>query len=159
MSIKPPPKRRVMKFAIAVVAGAALTLGASNTAAGVLRGHLSGLEPEWDRVDLRVRFFDSSRASTVLAERRFDGVSLDGGDFVVPIDANTLPAARFVEIALRPSTRRYAAFRLIPPRRRLERLLDGTLVAAVHAGDAAGTTSAASADPVPTAPTIEGELE
>ena len=148
-----------MKFAIAVVAGAALTLGASNTAADVLRGHLSGLEPEWDRVDLRVRFFDSARASTALAERRFDDVSLVGGDFVVRIAPSALPAARYVEIALRPSARRYAAFRGIPPRRRLERLFDGTLVAAVHAGDAAGNMSAAAADRVPIALTIEGELE
>jgi hypothetical protein len=159
VSIKPPPRRRVTTFAIAVVAGAALTLGASNTAAGVLRGHLSGLEPELDRVDLRVRFFDSARARTALAERRFDDVLLENGDFVVRIDPNAVPAARFVEIALRPSARRYAAFRGIPPRRRLERLFDGTLVAAVHAGDSAGPPSAPSADPVPIALTIEGELE
>ena len=159
MSIKPPPRRRVTKFAIAVVAGAALTLGASNTAADVLRGHLSGLEPEFDRVDLRVRFFDSGRANTALAERRFDDVLLENGDFVVRIDPNAVPAARFVEIALRPSARPYAAFRFIPPRRRLERLLDGTLVAAVHARAEPGNTTTASVGPLPPESTQPGKSE
>lgn len=136
---------------------AVLLFGAGSSRAEVLRGHLSGLPPELVRVDLRVRFFDSARASVMLFERSFDDVALDGGEFVVRIDSDALPTARFVEIALRPSARRYAAFWGIPPRRRLERQIDGSLVAATHAGEAAESTNVPSAAPVPTAP-LEGEV-
>lgn len=100
--------------------------------ADVLRGHLSGLDQPDAVVDLRIGFFSSDVAERLLAEKRFEAVSLTSGHFRVRLTGPELPSrARFVEIALRPSERRYAAFRHMPPRRRLRRLENGTLVAAV----------------------------
>ena len=119
-----------MSHWIVRLACAAMLLGAAPVAADVLRGHLSGFDPEFVRVDLRVRFYDAAGANDALAERRFNGVALMAGDFSIPFDPFDLPgSARFVEVALRPSARRYAAYRAIPPRQRLERPADDILVA------------------------------
>ena len=94
----------------------ALTMGATNSFAEVLRGQLSGLEHQRDRVDLRMRFFSTIDADRLLTELNFDRVELERGTFEVSLEHRALPPdARFVAMALRPSERRYAAFQAIPP--------------------------------------------
>ena len=122
MSIGPPSGGRAARPCVALVMIIALTMGATNSFAEVLRGQLSGLEHQRDRVDLRMRFFSTIEADRLLTELRFDNVSLNDGAFEISLENRALPSdARFVAIALRPSERRYAAFQGIPPRRRLER--------------------------------------
>jgi len=112
---------------------AALTFSSAPAGAGVLRGHLSGLKPELERVDLRIRFFSTVEADRLLTELRFDQVELDAGTFEVSLDERLLPPdARFVAIALRPSARRYAAYQPIAPRRHLERRPATMLIATVR---------------------------
>ena len=129
--------RRMDKLA-SVVGAALIVLVAGSATADVLRGHLSGMAHTETSVDLRVRLFDSSAADAPLAERTFRSVRLRDGHFSVALDpAEVPPTANFVAIALRPSTRPYAVFRWIPPRRRLERLADGVLIAVRPASESA----------------------
>ncbi len=103
----------------------------------VLRGQISQLDQPDQLADLRVRFFESADSRQWLAERQFDRVALRGGQFLVPFNAQTLPAdIRFVEIALRPSERPYAAFLRVPPRRPIDRDDSGTWVAVADAARA-----------------------
>ena len=133
MSIGPPSGGRAARPCVALVMIIALTIGATNSLAEVLRGQLSGLEHHRDRVDLRMRFFSTIDADRLLTELNFDQVELDRGTFEVSLEHRALPPdARFVAIALRPSERRYSAFQAIPPRRRLERRPGTVLIAAVR---------------------------
>lgn len=133
MSIGPPSGGQVAKPRVALVMIIALTMGATSSFAEVLRGQLSRLAPELDRVDLRMRFFSTADADRLLMELHFDQVELDRGTFEVSLEHRALPAdARFVAMALRPSERRYAAFQAIPPRRRLERRPATVLIAAAR---------------------------
>ena len=133
MSIDPLSIGRAARPCVALVMIIALTMGATNSLAEVLRGQLSGLEHHRDRVDLRMRFFSTIEADRLLTELRFDNVSLDDGEFEISLEHRALPSdARFVAIALRPSERRYAAFQAIPPRRSIERLPGTVLIAAVR---------------------------
>ena len=116
-----------------IVVAALVSLAAHAAAADLLRGRLSGLEHQRDRVDLRMRFFATGEADRLLTELRFDQVELDAGTFEVSLDDCVLPPdARFIAIALRPSARRYAAYQPIPPRRRLERWPGTVLIAAAR---------------------------
>ena len=133
MSIDPLSIGRAARPCIALAVIVALTMGATNSLAEVLRGQLSGLEHHRDRVDLRMRFFSTIEADRLLTELRFDEVELDRGKFEVSLEHRALPPdARFVAMALRPSERRYAAFQAIPPRRRLERRPGTVLIAAAQ---------------------------
>ena len=133
MNIISPSGGHVAKPCVALVVIVALTMGATNSLAEVLRGQLSGLEHHRDRVDLRMRFFSTIEADRLLIELNFDQVELDGGTFEVSLEHRALPPdARFVAMALRPSERRYAAFQAIPPRRRLERRQGTVLIAAAR---------------------------
>ena len=133
MSIGPPSGGRAARPCIALAVIVALTMGATNSLADVLRGQLSGLEHQRDRVDLRMRFFSTIEADRLLTELRFDNVSLNDGAFEISLENRALPSdARFVAIALRPSERRYAAFQAIPPRRRIERVPGIVLIAAAR---------------------------
>lgn len=99
--------------------------------ADVLRGHVSGLGRPDSRVDLYLKFFASESAERLLAERFITGVSLRDGHFEVFFEHTSLPSsAQFIEIALRPSERHYAAYSSVPPRRHLARMRTGYRVAA-----------------------------
>ena len=130
MSVRPLSIGHAARPCVALVMIIALTMGATNSFAVVLRGQLSCLAPELDRVDLRMRFFSTIDADRLLTELHFDQVELDRGTFEVLLEHRALPAdARFVAMALRPSERRYAAYLPIPPRRRLERRPGAVLIA------------------------------
>src|SRR6056297_1192845 len=111
----------IRPWLVALICAAWLS-AAGSTQADILRGHLSGLKPELERVDLRMRFFATANTDQLLTQLRFDHVELNAGTFEVFLENRAVPTgARFVAIALRPSARRYAAYQPIPPRRRLER--------------------------------------
>ena len=111
---------------------ALLLLLSASAHADVLRGHLTGLVDRNEEVDLRVRFFDTASTDTLRVEQRFASVTLRDGHFSVELENVDIPSsARFVEIALRPSARPYAAFRPAAPRRRLQRWNGDVLVTRV----------------------------
>lgn len=133
---RPLARGHVRSIRATMLAGLLLTAAAS-TQAETLRGHLSGLADRNGDFDLRLRFFDTATSDAFRAEHRFHSVTLREGHFSIALDSTAahrvaIPAsAAFVEIALRPSARPYAAFRPAPPRRRLQRSNGDVLVASV----------------------------
>ncbi len=105
-----------------------------------LRGQFSNLAAPDARLDFRIRFFDRG-VEAPLAEHRYRAVDIDGGAFVLSIEASQIPAeASIVEVAIRPHARPYAAFLPVPPRRPLVRADAGFRMASSPGIGAVGHT-------------------
>lgn len=118
-----PTRSRAMNPGLLLIVCAGLMVSAASAQAEVLRGHFSGLGPNMQRVDIRIRFYRGAHAEQQLAEMVFHGVELRNDEFAVWLQTDQLPwGGQFAEIALRDSKRRYAEFQVVPPRRHIANL-------------------------------------
>lgn len=99
-------------------------------------GRLSGIDGDiYHELDVRVAFFGHSTGGECVAVQHYFAIAVVHGYFALPSATQHLTPPLYVELAIRPAGRRYAAFQPAGPRRQLQ------FDQGMHVWKLAGTTA------------------